>query len=90
MNNIVSFKDLFDLSAVFMQNAFVIMTSPFADASLLWNFLSGLGAVCRSNCPQVQRLLLFKQIVDGLYLSVFQCIAVVDFVQQFIQTNNAK
>jgi len=33
------------------------MTSPFADASRC--ILPGLGAVCRSNCQQVQRLLLF-------------------------------
>jgi len=32
-------------------------------------------------------LLLFKQIVDGLYLPVFQHIAAVDFVQQLVQTS---
>jgi len=40
MNIIVLFKDLFDLSVVFMQNAFEIW--PFADASCSWDFLSGL------------------------------------------------
>jgi len=34
--------------------------------------------------------LLFKQIMDGLYLPVFQYIAAVDFVQQFVQTSAAK
>jgi len=53
------------------------------------NFLLGL-AVCRSNCQQVQHLVLFKQIVDGLYLPVFLYIAAVDFVQHFIQTISAK
>jgi len=57
-----------------------------ADASRSWDFLSGFGAVCRSNCQQVQCLLLLKQIVDCLYLPVFQYIAVVHFVQQFVQT----
>jgi len=50
--------------------------------------LSGLGAVCRSDF-QVQRLLLFKQIVNSLY-PVFQYIAAVDFVQQFVQASSAK
>jgi len=50
-----------------MHNAFD-MTSQFADASRSQDFLPGLVAVCRSNCQQVQHLLLFKQIVDGLYL----------------------
>jgi len=31
------------------------------------------------NCQQVQCLLLFKQIMDGIYLSIFQHIAAVDF-----------
>jgi len=44
----------------------------------------------RSNCQQVKRLLLFKQIVDGFYHPVFQDIAAVDFVQQFVQASNAK
>jgi len=60
------------------------MTSSFADASRSRDFLSDFAAVCRSNCQQVQRLLLFKQIVDSLYLPVFQYIAAVDFVQQFV------
>jgi len=64
------------------------MTSPFADISYSWDFLSGLGALCRSKCQQVQCLLLFKQIVDGLYLPIFQYIAVVYFVQQFVQTSS--
>jgi len=79
MNIIVSFKDLFDLSVVLTQNAFE-MTSPFADASCSWDFLSGLDVVCKSNCQQVQRLLLFKQIADSLYLPVFHYTAAVDFV----------
>jgi len=66
------------------------MTSPFADASRSPDFLSDLGAVCRSNCQQVQCLLLFKQIVDGLYLPVFQYIGAVDFVQQFVRTSSTK
>jgi len=54
--------------------------------------LLGIGADCRSNCQQVglQRLLLFKQIVVGLYLPIFQYITAVDFVQQFVQTSSAK
>ena len=32
----------------------------------------------------------FKQIVDDLYLPVFQFIAAVDFVQEFVQTIFAK
>jgi len=36
------------------------------------------------------RLLLFKQIVDGLYLPNLQYIAAVNFVQQFVQTSSAK
>jgi len=35
-------------------------------------------------------LMLFKQIVDGLSLPVFQYIVAVDFVQQFVQTSFAK
>jgi len=62
------------------------MTSPFADASRSGHFLLGLGRVCRSNGQQVQRLLLFKHIVDGLYLPIFQYTAAVNFVQQFVQT----
>jgi len=76
---------MFYLSVVLMQNV-QDMTSPIADASRSWEFLSGLGAICRSNCQQVQRLLLLKQIVDGLSLRVLQYIAAVDFVQQFVQT----
>jgi len=34
--------------------------------------------------------MLFKQIVDSLYLPVFEYIAAVDFVQQFVQTSSAK
>jgi len=49
MSIIVSFKDLFDLSVVLCKRI-RDMTSPFADASRSWDFLSGLGAVCRSNC----------------------------------------
>jgi len=49
------------------------MTSPFADASHSWDFLPGFGVLCRSNCQQVQRLLLFKQIVDGLCLLIHCC-----------------
>jgi len=71
MNNIVSFKDLFDLSVVLMQSK--------------W-----LDTVCRSNCQQVQCSLLFKQIMDGIYLPVFQYILAVDSVQQFVQTSSAK
>jgi len=66
-----------------MPNAFEIMTSPF-------DFLPGLGAVCRWNCQQVQRLLLFKQIVDDLYLPVFQYTGAVVFVQQFVKISSAK
>jgi len=62
------------------------MMSPFADASCFWDFLPGLGAVCRLNYQQVKCLLLFKQIMDGLHLAVFQYIAAVNFVQQFVQT----
>jgi len=79
MNIIVSFKDLFDLS-IFYAKCIPDMTSPRS-----WD-QSGLDGVCRSNCQQVQRLLLFKQIVDGLYLPVFQYTAAVNFVQQFVQT----
>jgi len=83
MKTIVSFKALFDLSIVTYAKSIRDMTSSFADASRSWDFQSDLGAVCRSNWQQVPRLLLFKQIVDGLYLLVFQYIAAVDFVQQF-------
>jgi len=38
----------------------------------------------------LQSLLLFKQIMDSLYLPVFQYIAAVDFVQQFVQTSSTK
>jgi len=64
--------------------------SPFADASHLRDFQPGLDAACRTNCQQVQRLLLFKQIVDSLYLPIFQYIAAVDCVQEFVQTSSAK
>jgi len=66
------------------------MTSPFADDSRSWEFLSGLGAVWQIKLPTIHRLLLFKLIVDGLYIPVFQYIAEVDFVQQFVQTTSAK
>jgi len=89
MNIILSFKDLFDLSIVLCK-----MHSRY-DVTICWCFtlvrLSAcLGGVCRSNCQQVQCLLLFKQTVDGIYLPAFQYIAAVDSAQQFLQTSSAK
>ena len=52
--------------------------------------LPGLGEVCRSNCQLIRCLLLFQQIMDGLYLPVFQYLAAVDFAQQFVQTSSSK
>jgi len=78
MKNIVSFKDLFDLSFVFMQNAFEIMTSLFTDASLSVRPWCSL----QIKMPTSTMLaFLFKHIMDGLYLPVFQYIAAVYFVQ---------
>jgi len=78
------------ISSLFYAKCIRDMTLPFTDASRSWDFLSGLGAVCRSNCQQVQICLLQFKIVDSLYLPVFQYIAAVDFVQQFVHSSSAK
>jgi len=87
INTIVSFKDMFDTVLCKMYSKY--------DAISCWFFrlsrLPGLGAVCRWNCQQVQCMLLFKQIVDGLYLPVCSLhITTVDSVQQFVLTSSAK
>jgi len=52
MNIIILLKDMM-ICPLFCAKCFRDMTSPFADALHSWDFLSGLGAVCRSNCQQV-------------------------------------
>ena len=86
MNVIVSFEDLFDVS-VLLQSTFKIM-SPFTEASRPRDFVihvtagqitSKLCLLCFSS--------VFKQILDGLYLSFFRYTAAVDFNWQFLLLN---
>jgi len=60
---------MFDVPAVLLQNAFNTII-PFTDASRLRDFPPRLTAY--------QRLLLFKQTVNDLYLSV--CCYAIDFI----------
>jgi len=62
------------------------MTSPFVDASrghAHENF-------CQIKLLTSTMLAAVQADHDGLYLPVFQYIAAVDFVQQFVQTSSAK
>ena len=55
------------------------MTSPFADASRLWDFVRPWCSL-QIKLPSSTTLAAVQVIVDGLYLPVFQYIAAVDFV----------
>ena len=68
-NIVLLLKDLFDVSAVLLQNAFET-TSPFTDASLRVYQVSN----------KHKTVLLFKQTVPGLCLH--RCTPGVDFIQQ--------
>jgi len=61
----VSFKDLFDVSAVLLQNA-LETTSPFTDARL------AAAHGCRWISNNHSILLLFEQTVNGFCLPVFR------------------
>jgi len=83
MNIIVSFKDLLDLTVVLCK---MHSRTPFVDDSHSWDFLPSIDAVCRSNCQQIAAVQADR---GRLLYSVFQYIAAVDFVQQFVQTSFA-
>jgi len=67
MNIILSFKDRFDLFVVLMQNVFEIWRQHYAEAGRLHACETFCQALRRSNYQHAQCLLLFKQILHGLY-----------------------
>jgi len=76
MNNIVSFKDVFDLSVILCKMHLRYDITIHWCCMLMKLSARPSGAVCRSNCQQVQPLLLFKQIMDTFLfsrLSIYCC-----------------
>jgi len=84
-NIILSLKDMFDVSAVLLQNA-TETTTQFTD---VWLTPARHPAAphCISSLQQTQSFLLT---MDGLCLPVFQYTAAVDYIQQPVQTGSAQ